>query len=85
LVSPLAIETYPERDVVSLPCCFRVNSEQSLGLRERRRPEAHVLRQSCHERPSDQIPKAEEASVSPLHHLEEAQALLLKLHDHSPH
>jgi len=75
----------PWRDVVSLSHHLEVSSKWSPGLREWRCPEASVLCQSCHERPSDWVPKVREAGVGSLHHLEEAQALLLNLPDHSPH
>ena len=38
---------HPKRDTVSLPHCFAVSSEQSLGSRGRRRQETSVLHHSC--------------------------------------
>ena len=43
------------------------------------------LCQLFHERPPNKIPEARKANASPLNHLEEAQALLLNLPDHSHH
>ena len=64
LVSPLTIETYAGRDVVSLPRCLRVSSERNLGLRGRRHPEASILCQSHYECPQTRYQKLEKLMLA---------------------
>jgi len=71
--------------LISLSRGLRVSGEQSPSSKRWGYLEANVLRQSFHEQPTDQIPKAREAGACSLHYFKEAQALFSNLLDHSSH
>ena len=79
------IEAFLERDAVPLPRRLIIRGQQSPGSGRWRHSDTGILCRSFHEWPPNKIPKVKEAGGSPLHHLEEAQALLPNLLDHSPH
>jgi len=79
------VEAFLGRNTISLPRRLRISGQQNPGLGRWRHSDTGILCQLFHERPPNKIPEARKANASPLNHLEEAQALLLNLPDHSHH